>query len=279
MSSRCSSALFLWFTDLMIYLVHRVLHWPRVYKHLHKPHHKWVIPTPFASHAFHPIDGYAQSLPYHIFVYLVPLHKYTYLGLFVVVNLWSIFIHDSDMITGHPLERIINGPAHHTLHHMYFVVNYGQYFTWADKVGGSYRHPQNSDDPIHAIISREEAKERLAAEKAKLHQEEEMDRALAAAEGRQTQAQTQAQTQTQTQTQMQMQMQRAASSSGESAMMSGRSTPALSEDGEDDSEESDSASSAAALREPVTPADELSAAQAGLRQRGTASTTRSSKKA
>lgn len=35
-------------------------------------------------------------------------------------------IHDSDMITGHPLETVINGPAHHTLHHLYFTVNYGQ---------------------------------------------------------------------------------------------------------------------------------------------------------
>lgn len=30
------------------------------------------------------------------------------------------------MITGHALEKIINGPAHHTLHHLYFTVNYGQ---------------------------------------------------------------------------------------------------------------------------------------------------------
>jgi hypothetical protein len=30
------------------------------------------------------------------------------------------------MITGHPLENVINGPAHHTLHHLYFNVNYGQ---------------------------------------------------------------------------------------------------------------------------------------------------------
>lgn len=30
------------------------------------------------------------------------------------------------MITGHFLEKLINGPAHHTLHHLYFTVNYGQ---------------------------------------------------------------------------------------------------------------------------------------------------------
>ena len=44
--------------------------------------------------------------------------------------------HDSDM-TGHTLEHIINGPAHHTLHHLYFTVNYGQVPTathWHDGV-------------------------------------------------------------------------------------------------------------------------------------------------
>ena len=30
------------------------------------------------------------------------------------------------MVTGHFLEKFINGPAHHTLHHLYFTVNYGQ---------------------------------------------------------------------------------------------------------------------------------------------------------
>jgi len=182
-----SAALFLWFTDFMIYLVHRVLHWPSVYKRLHKPHHKWVIPTPFSSHAFHPLDGYLQSLPYHMYVYMVPLHKYTYLGLFVVVNLWSIFIHDSDMIVGHPLENIINGPAHHTLHHMYFVYNYGQYFTWADKVGGSYRHPKTEDDPIHAIIRQEEAKEMYKREKEMLRLQEEQEKAVLVAAAQQKQ--------------------------------------------------------------------------------------------
>jgi lathosterol oxidase len=69
------------------------------------------------------------------------------------------------MITGHPLEHIINGPAHHTLHHLYFTCNYGQvgfvrmcrvpvlsrsvqYFTWADRVGNSYRKPEPELDPL-----------------------------------------------------------------------------------------------------------------------------------
>lgn len=72
--------------------MHRYEHHPLIYKRIHKPHHRWIIPTPFASHAFHPLDGYAQSLPYHIFVFLFPLQKYLYMGLFVFVNLWSILV-------------------------------------------------------------------------------------------------------------------------------------------------------------------------------------------
>lgn len=169
---------FLVFTDACIYWVHRLEHHPRLYKHIHKPHHKWIgesdgdpydwlchisqnahktfallisfvtVPTPFASHAFHPLDGYAQSLPYHIFVFLFPLHRFVYMGLFVFVNCWSILIHDSDVIVNSPLEKIINGPSHHTLHHLYFNVNYGQYFTGCDRLGGSYRQPKSSDDPL-----------------------------------------------------------------------------------------------------------------------------------
>lgn len=53
---------------------------------------KRLVPTPFASHAFHPLDGYLQSIPYHVFIFLFPLHRQTYLGLFVFVNFWTILV-------------------------------------------------------------------------------------------------------------------------------------------------------------------------------------------
>lgn len=107
-----ASAMFLFFTDVGIYWIHRWLHTPYLYKRLHKPHHKWIsesggssdrlcqvsdiwscpVPTPFASHAFHPIDGYLQSAPYHMACYVIPIHKYLFVGLFTFVNLWSIFV-------------------------------------------------------------------------------------------------------------------------------------------------------------------------------------------
>jgi lathosterol oxidase len=62
------------------------------------------------------------------------------------------------MITGHALESVINGPAHHTLHHLFFTVNYGQYFTWADRWGGSYRQPAPELDPLLDALAAKEAK-------------------------------------------------------------------------------------------------------------------------
>ncbi|UPL03322.1 hypothetical protein LCI18_014256 [Fusarium solani-melongenae] len=131
--------LFLLFTDFCIYWAHRWLHHPWVYKHLHKAHHKWIMPTPFASHAFHPLDGFTQSLPYHIFPFIFPLQKMAYVALFIFVNLWSVMIHDGEYLTNNP---VVNGAACHSLHHSRFEVNYGQFFTAFDRLGGTYRMPE-----------------------------------------------------------------------------------------------------------------------------------------
>ncbi|EGO57612.1 hypothetical protein NEUTE1DRAFT_116882 [Neurospora tetrasperma FGSC 2508] len=130
--------LFIMFTDFGIYWIHRGLHHPLVYKHLHKPHHKWIMPTPYASHAFHPIDGFAQSIPYHIFPFIFPLQKMAYVGLFVFINFWTIMIHDGEYYANNP---VINGAACHSVHHFAFNYNYGQFTTLWDRLGGSYREP------------------------------------------------------------------------------------------------------------------------------------------
>ena len=136
---------FLMFTDCLIYWIHRWLHHRLVYKYIHKPHHRWKVPTPFASHAFHPIDGFLQSLPYHIYPFIFPLHKVAYLVLFVFVNVWTVSIHDGDYRVPDVLKPFINGSAHHTDHHVFYKYNYGQFFTLWDRVGRSFRVPSAFD--------------------------------------------------------------------------------------------------------------------------------------
>ena len=129
------------FTDALIYWIHRGLHHRSVYKYLHKVHHRWKVPTPFASHAFHPIDGFLQSCPYHLYPFIFPLNKYVYLGFFVFVNIWTVSIHDGDYRVPEFLRPFVNGSAHHTDHHLLYNYNYGQYLTLWDRIGGSFRYP------------------------------------------------------------------------------------------------------------------------------------------
>lgn len=45
---------------------------------------------------------------------------------------------DGEYVANSP---IINGAACHTMHHLYFNYNYGQFTTLWDRLGGSYRQP------------------------------------------------------------------------------------------------------------------------------------------
>lgn len=149
---------FILFTDLLIYWIHRWLHIPFVYKHIHKPHHKWKMPTPYASFAFHPIDGFLQSTPYHIYAFLFPLHKYLYLALYLSVNIWTVSIHDGDFRVPDMLKPYVNGSAHHMDHHLYYNYNYGQYFTLWDRIGGSFKNPSafEGKGPMDTIMKRQQ---------------------------------------------------------------------------------------------------------------------------
>jgi len=129
---------FIAFTDCGVYWIHRFEHHPSMYWWLHKQHHTWKVSTPFASFAFHPLDGYFQSIPYHVFVYLFPFNSWAYLIAFVLIQMWTVSIHDGAYFTSHPW---INSSAHHSVHHLEFNYNYGQYFTLWDRIGGSYRRP------------------------------------------------------------------------------------------------------------------------------------------
>ena len=74
------------------------------------------------------------------------MHKWLSLALFVVVQVWTVLIHDG--VDFHPLS-IVNGAAHHTFHHSHFRYNYGQYFVFWDRICGSYLSPYSTFDPTN----------------------------------------------------------------------------------------------------------------------------------
>ena len=129
--------MFVAFSDTCIYWIHRGLHHKKLYKPLHKLHHRYKETTPFSAYAFHPIDGWLQGCPYHIFVFLFPMHHVAYFISLACVGMWTINIHDR--VTWN--LPFVNGAAHHTVRHTGFNYNYGQYLVFWDKLGGSYRDP------------------------------------------------------------------------------------------------------------------------------------------
>lgn len=50
-------------------------------------------------------------------------------------------IHDGNYMSNDPF---VNGTACHTVHHLYFNYNYGQFTTLWDRLGSSYRRPDDS---------------------------------------------------------------------------------------------------------------------------------------
>ncbi|KAJ1984450.1 c-5 sterol desaturase [Dimargaris verticillata] len=133
-----SALMLLLFTDFCVYWNHRLLHHRWVYAKFHKPRHKWIIPTPYAAFAFHYLDGYLQSVPYHLGVFIFPVHKLLYLAVYFLGCTWAIMFHGGEYII---TNQYLNASAHHNMHHLYFNYNYGQYFTLWDQMFGTYRHP------------------------------------------------------------------------------------------------------------------------------------------
>ncbi|EPY25488.1 lathosterol oxidase [Angomonas deanei] len=137
-----SPVYFFAFTDFMVYCFHRGLHHPILYKILHKLHHTYKYTTPFSSHAFNPCDGFGQGVPYYIYTYLFPIHSGLFMFLFVLVNFWTISIHDQVDFGGH----FINTTGHHTIHHELFNYDYGQYSTVWDRLGGTYKPAEQTHE-------------------------------------------------------------------------------------------------------------------------------------
>lgn len=135
-----SFAIYLVFTETCIYWIHRWLHTvPFLYTHLHHIHHKWKTSTSWVSMAFHPLDSFAQALPHHLIVFLLPVNGWIYLGMVAFVSLWSVLIHDRVSFVR---WWWVNNCDHHTVHHWCYDFNYGQFTNVWDRLMGSWRDPR-----------------------------------------------------------------------------------------------------------------------------------------
>jgi Delta7-sterol 5-desaturase len=131
--------------DAYFYWTHRLMHHPRVFRLLHRTHHRSVTPTPWAAYSFGTGEALVQAGIGPLLVFTVPMHGLA----FVVFMSWQIAFN----VFGHCgyeifprwflrtwAGRLLNTPTHHALHHEKARGNYGLYFNVWDRIMGT-NHP------------------------------------------------------------------------------------------------------------------------------------------
>jgi sterol desaturase/sphingolipid hydroxylase (fatty acid hydroxylase superfamily) len=117
--------------DLHFFCVHRMLHLPWLYKHIHSVHHQSYNPNPWSGLSFHPVEAllYFSSLLIFL-VFPFPVHRFH-----VIV---AKFILDVNPVFGHlGYGGWLGGSYFHFLHHTRKSYNYGGTPLW-DKIFGTY---------------------------------------------------------------------------------------------------------------------------------------------
>lgn len=130
--------------DTYFYWIHRLMHLPVLFKKVHLVHHKSTNPSPWAAYAFHPLEAFAESFIFVIFLFTIPVHS-IHLTLFFVLSLvYNVYGHLGFEIYPKGFNKQwfgkwINTSVSHNQHHQYFKGNYGLYFTIWDRLMGTLR--------------------------------------------------------------------------------------------------------------------------------------------
>jgi Delta7-sterol 5-desaturase len=143
-------AVYLLAVEFGVYWMHRTLHTNKfLYKHVHLMHHQYKTAdtlTPWASIAFHPLDGMLQASPYVTLLPFLPCHYTCHVGCLFFTAIWATFIHDAmdwnviENSKQFPMLAIM-GSKYHTIHHTHYRYNHGQFTTFFDWMFGTLKIP------------------------------------------------------------------------------------------------------------------------------------------
>lgn len=149
--------LILW-NEVHFYVNHWLLH-TRHLKRFHLAHHQSVVPSPWSTYSFHPVEASMLGS-----VLLVPmlLHHFSIQALLtlpvfsIVFN--SIGHSNYDFLPDAERDRWwLNAARRHHLHHACFHGNYGFMFPFMDRLFGTALGPDAAQGQISRFLDREEA--------------------------------------------------------------------------------------------------------------------------
>lgn len=131
--------------DAWFYWTHRLIHHPRLFRRLHRTHHRSNNPTPFAAYSFDPGEAVVNAAFLPLIALVLPI-SFLAIGLFMLHMIArNVVGHAGYELMparrdGRPLLDFLTSVTHHDLHHAQAGWNYGLYFTWWDRLCGT-EHP------------------------------------------------------------------------------------------------------------------------------------------
>ncbi|MDP5220345.1 sterol desaturase family protein [Ruegeria sp. 2205SS24-7] len=120
------------------YWIHRMLHIPFLYKHVHALHHRNINVGPWSGMSMHPIEHiiFLGSVLIHFVVPANPVHILFHLQYYALTAATTHTGFEGLLVKDQ--NRLKLGTFHHQMHHRYFECNYGSLELPWDKLFGSF---------------------------------------------------------------------------------------------------------------------------------------------
>jgi Delta7-sterol 5-desaturase len=152
-----STVLTIFLHDAYFYWTHRLMHHPRLFRWMHRGHHKSVNPTPWAAYAFDPAEAVVQAGILPLVAVLYPIHPLAF-TLFMAWQIgFNVFGHAGFEIFPRGflnswVGKFMNTPTNHAMHHEFFKGNYGLYFNlWDRWMGTNHREYEARFEQVTSV--------------------------------------------------------------------------------------------------------------------------------
>lgn len=141
----CAATVFFW-GSLHFYLIHRLLHWPPLYRLAHELHHRNVNVGPWSGISMHPLEHLLYFSPVMLW-WVVPAEPVIIIATGFFTGLGPAFSHAGFERVRIGRIELPAGTYHHQLHHRHFDINYGNPRAPLDALFGTWH---DGSDAAHA---------------------------------------------------------------------------------------------------------------------------------
>ncbi len=124
--------------DTYFYWTHRLIHHSILFKYIHKTHHTFDNPTPWAAFAFHPLEAIISIGIVPIILFIIPFHHFALIIFITFLTVYNAYIHLGISVPEFKWFQWQNTSKEHDLHHNGVKGNFGLYFTFWDKTMNTY---------------------------------------------------------------------------------------------------------------------------------------------